>query len=146
MEVEGCGGKEEADVLAGAFRRPNGWFRSPVRSRIEPSDNGQFRSKLENFKESIPGTSWVIRSFRIPMLHFAGRLSFSSYSSIVAAGSAPLPSEAELRAKKDRGRSELGVEGFFSRSISWGASAGILYYIQVGMGLNSGGLALPGEV
>lgn len=43
------------------------------------------------------------------MLHLVGRDSFSSSLSIAELSSS-LPFEAELRAKKDRLRSEVGVE------------------------------------
>ena len=32
------GGRVDVEVLAGAFRKPNGSFRLPVRRRIEPGE------------------------------------------------------------------------------------------------------------
>lgn len=38
MEREGCDGNELWDVLAGAFRKPSGSLRFPVRRRTEPAN------------------------------------------------------------------------------------------------------------
>ena len=53
-----CYGRDEADVLAGALRRPRGSLYSET---------------LESSRTE-PGTSSVSLSFRMPMLHFDGRL------------------------------------------------------------------------
>ena len=63
-------GREDAEVLAGAFRRPRGSFRAPVRRRTEPRKSVSCdQSPIETF---LPGTSWVSGSFNTPMLHFVG--------------------------------------------------------------------------
>jgi hypothetical protein len=77
-------GMEEAEVLAGAFRRPRGSLRLPVRRRTDPVITALATAPPITASQgpsvNVPGTSSVSLALRIPRLHRGGLVLSSSES------------------------------------------------------------------
>lgn len=71
--VGGCEGREEAEVRAGALRRPRGSFRSPVRRRTDPAISKVRFRRFTGPVEALTWhfvSSWVIQNTHTPSRRF----------------------------------------------------------------------------